>query len=70
MRGRVLWVLIAGSLILFITVGTRQSFGLFLAPMSSELGWGREVFSFAIALQNIIWGVSQPFVGAPAGFQF
>lgn len=66
MRGRFLLVLVAASLILFITVGTRQSFGLYLAPMSKELGWGREVFSFAIALQNVFWGLSQPFIGAIA----
>ncbi|MDX5433815.1 MAG: MFS transporter, partial [Halomonas sp.] len=41
-------------------------FGLFLEPMSSELGWGREVFAFALALQNLVWGFAQPFTGALA----
>ncbi len=36
----------------------------FLPPMSLEFGWGREVFAFAIAIQNLIWGLLQPFVGA------
>lgn len=66
MNSRFFWILTAGSLILFLALGTRQSFGLYLAPMSAELGWGREVFSLAIALQNLMWGVTQPFVGALA----
>ena len=48
---------------LMLSLGTRQSFGLFMQPMSSELGWGRESFAFALALQNIVWGVAQPFAG-------
>jgi sugar phosphate permease len=56
-------VLACGSIILMLSLGIRQSFGLFLQPMSSELGWGRETFAFALALQNLIWGVAQPFVG-------
>ena len=66
MNNRFFWILTAGSLILFLALGTRQSFGLYLAPMSAELGWGREVFSLAIALQNLMWGITQPFVGAIA----
>lgn len=56
-------VLACGSIILMLSLGIRQSFGLFLQPMSSELGWGRETFAFALALQNLIWGVAQPFAG-------
>jgi MFS family permease len=66
MPRRVLVALIAGALILFLTLGVRQGFGLFLAPMSADLGWGREVFSLAIAIQNIVWGLCQPFVGMVA----
>src|SRR5690606_27689692 len=44
----------------------RHGFGLFLPPMSAEFGWGREVFAFAIALQNLIWGLAQPVTGALA----
>ncbi|HLD66335.1 MAG TPA: MFS transporter [Pseudomonas sp.] len=61
-----LWVLVGGSLILALSLGIRHGFGLFLAPMSAEFGWGREVFAFAIALQNLIWGLAQPFTGALA----
>jgi MFS family permease len=49
-----------------LSLGTRQSFGLFLQPMSSDLGWGRETFAFALALQNLVWGVAQPFAGMVA----
>jgi predicted MFS family arabinose efflux permease len=59
-------ILLGASLILALSLGIRHGFGLFLPPMSSEFGWGREVFAFAIALQNLIWGLTQPFTGALA----
>src|SRR5436305_6146027 len=59
-------VLVCGGLILLLAIGTRQSFGLYLLPMSLDLGWGRETFSFAIALQNLVWGLAMPFAGAIA----
>jgi len=59
-------ILVCGGLILMLALGTRQSFGLFLRPMSMDLGWGRETFSFAIALQNLVWGCAMPFAGAIA----
>jgi predicted MFS family arabinose efflux permease len=55
-----------GAFILLLSFGIRSSFGLFLQPMSLDLGWGREVFALAMAIQNLLWGVSQPFVGAIA----
>ncbi|GIZ12088.1 MFS transporter [Pseudomonas sp. NCCP-436] len=58
------WLLLGASLILALSLGTRHGFGLFLPPMSAEFGWGREVFAFAIALQNLIWGLVQPITGA------
>lgn len=60
------WILLGSSLILAVSLGVRHGFGLFLPPMSAEFGWGREVFAFAIALQNLIWGLAQPFTGALA----
>jgi MFS family permease len=60
------WVLLGAALILALSLGIRHGFGLFLAPMSAEFGWGRGVFAFAIALQNLIWGLAQPFAGALA----
>lgn len=56
-------VLVCGCLILCIGFGIRAGFGLFLQPMSLEYGWGRQVFSFSIALQNLAWGL----LGAVAG---
>ncbi len=55
--------LVCVSLILLISLGVRHAFGLFLQPVSMDQGWGRETFAFAIALQNLVWGVSQPFTG-------
>jgi MFS family permease len=56
-------VLVAGGLILTIAMGIRHGFGLFLQPISHDMGWGREVFALAIAVQNLVWGVTQPFAG-------
>lgn len=56
-------VLACACLILMLSLGTRQSFGLFLQPLSSSNGWGREIFAFAIAMQNLVWGLAQPFSG-------
>ena len=61
-----IWLMVGASLILALSLGTRHGFGLFLTPMSADFGWGRGVFAFAIALQNLIWGVAQPFTGALA----
>lgn len=58
------WLLIGSAVILALSLGVRHAFGLFLQPMSQEFGWGREVFAFAIAVQNLIWGLAQPFIGA------
>ena len=56
-------MLLAGSLIIAISLGVRHSFGLFLQPVSLDAGWGREVFALAIAVQNLVWGAAQPFTG-------
>lgn len=56
-------VLAAGSLIAILGFGPRSTMGFFLTPMTSEYGWGREIFALAIAIQNLIWGAAQPFVG-------
>lgn len=66
LRRHTLLLILLGSLVISVAMGLRHGFGLFLEPMSSELGWGREVFAFALALQNLIWGLSQPFTGALA----
>ena len=56
-------VLVCGTAILLLSFGLRQNLGLYMWPMSTDLGWGREVLSFAIALQSLIWGVSTPLMG-------
>jgi MFS family permease len=59
-------VLVAGCVILCIGFGVRSGFGLFLQPMSLENGWGRETFSLAMAIQNLLWGIFGPFAGGIA----
>jgi hypothetical protein len=56
-------ILFSGLLIALITSGPRVSMGLFQLPVTAETGWGRDVFSLAIALQNLLWGLGQPFAG-------
>jgi MFS family permease len=59
-------ILVAGCVILCVGFGVRSGFGLFLQPMSLENGWGRETFSFAMAIQNLLWGIFGPFAGGIA----
>ena len=59
-------VLACASVILLIGNGIRASFGLLLVPMTTDLGWSRESFSLALAIQNFVWGAAQPFAGALA----
>ncbi|MGH7633580.1 MAG: MFS transporter, partial [Gemmatimonadaceae bacterium] len=56
-------VLVCGGLILTLAMGIRHGFGLFLQPMSADLHWGRETFALALAVQNLMWGLTQPFAG-------
>ena len=56
-------MLAAGAALLAISLGIRHAFGLFLAPMTRDNGWSREVFALAMALQNLVWGAAQPFAG-------
>src|SRR5918999_4320629 len=60
------FVIVAGCLIALITFGARTSFGLFTEPLSTVRGWERETFALAIAIQNLLWGLGQPFAGAIA----
>ncbi len=59
-------ILVCASVVLLLSFGIRTSFGIFLAPMTTDLGLGRQSFALAIAFQNLLWGVSQPFAGAIA----
>jgi predicted MFS family arabinose efflux permease len=59
-------VIVAGCLVAIVNFGVRSSFGLFTAPVSEAHGWPREIFSFAMALQNLLWGIATPIAGAVA----
>jgi MFS family permease len=59
-------IIACGCLMAILSFGPRSALGFFLTPMSQEYGWGRDVFSLALAVQNLLWGVAQPFAGAIA----
>ncbi len=56
----------AGAALLAVVLGVRQVLGLYLVPMTIELGWSREIFGIAMGLQNLVWGATQPFIGGLA----
>lgn len=64
-RSMILLIVLSG-VIISICLGLRQSLGLFMPPMTLALGISATTFGFAIALQNVVWGLTQPFVGALA----
>jgi MFS family permease len=55
-----------GCLIALLSFGPRSALGQFLTPLSLAGHWGRDVFSFAVAIQNLLWGLGQPFAGGVA----
>jgi MFS family permease len=59
-------VIVAGCLVAIVNFGVRSSFGLFTAPISEAHAWPREIFSFGLALQNLLWGIATPMAGALA----
>ncbi|MGX1740944.1 MFS transporter [Bosea sp. NPDC055353] len=59
-------IVAAGCLIALITFGPRASAGLFQIPMTVQFNWGRDTFSLALAIQNLLWGLGAPFAGAIA----
>jgi predicted MFS family arabinose efflux permease len=59
-------VIIAGCIIAAIGFGTRGAFGLFTLPVTEDLGLSREQWGMAMAVQNLVWGMTQPFAGALA----
>jgi predicted MFS family arabinose efflux permease len=65
-RRSMLVLLVFSALIMAICMGIRQTLGLFMPSMTLDVGISAATFGFAIAMQNIIWGLSQPFVGALA----
>jgi predicted MFS family arabinose efflux permease len=65
-RRAMIVLLILSGVIISLCMGLRQSLGIFMRPMTVDLGLSAATFGFSIALQNIVWGISQPFVGAVA----
>ncbi len=59
----VFWIVLGGGFVLLLTIGGRQGFGLYQLPVVEATGWGREVFSIALAIQNLVWGVTEPLFG-------
>src|SRR5262245_55193576 len=59
-------LLLVSGTIVSLSMGMRQSMGLFMGPLTTDLGISAATFSFSLALQNIVWGLSQPVVGALA----
>lgn len=60
---RALLAILAGGVIMGLALGTRHVQGLFLLPITFDRTWPREAFGFAIAAQNLVWGMAQPFTG-------
>ena len=59
-------IVVCGCLVIFIGFGIRSTMGVFLVPITEQYDWGRSIFAFAAALQNLFWGFSQPIFGAIA----
>src|SRR3954449_8315452 len=59
-------VLICGAAIVTLSMGIRHGFGLWLQPVTGDRGWSRETFAFALAVQNLAWGIAGPVTGALA----
>jgi MFS family permease len=56
-------IVLAGGAIMGAALGIRHVQGLFLQPITLDQGWSREVFGFTLAMQNLVWGLAQPFTG-------
>lgn len=59
-------IIICGCIISLLAFGPRSALGFFLTPMSQANNWGRDVFALALAIQNLLWGLGQPFAGGIA----
>jgi len=59
-------IIACGCAIGLLSFGPRSSLGFFIKPMSADFAWGRDVFGLALAVQNLLWGLGQPFAGAIA----
>ena len=59
-------IIVCGCAIAMLGFGPRSALGFFIQPMGHEFSWGRDVFGLALAVQNLLWGLGQPFAGAIA----
>lgn len=59
-------IVLAAGVVMGMALGARHVQGLFLLPMTGARGWGRELFGFALAVQNLTWGLAQPLAGMVA----
>ena len=59
-------VLLCGAAVVTLSMGIRHGFGLFLQPLTMDRGWSRETFAFALAVQNLAWGLFGPLAGMVA----
>ena len=59
-------VLLCGAAVVTLSMGIRHGFGLWLQPITMERGWTRETFAFALAVQNLAWGLAGPLAGGLA----
>lgn len=66
MSGRAWAIILCGGAVMALAIGYRQSLGLFLTPITTDLGVGRESFALGMGLMNLIWGAASPFAGAVA----
>lgn len=62
-RHALLYPILVGGILMGLALGIRHVQGLFMLPMSMDRGWTRETFALALALQNVVWGIAQPFTG-------
>ena len=58
--------LYVGAFVVLLALGVRATFGLFMPVMGVDMAWGRDVFSLAFAIQNLVWGVGTIFMGIMA----
>jgi MFS family permease len=59
-------VLVCGAVIVTVSMGIRHGFGLWLQPITADRSWSRETFAFALAVQNLAWGLAGPLAGGLA----
>ena len=62
-RRRALLLVTCAGIVMGLALGSRHMQGLFLLPMTADRGFSREAFGFAVAMQNLVWGLAQPFTG-------